>query len=172
MSIESTLSSNCLILCLPFSFCIQPFSASVFSSELALHIRWSSIGTSASAPSPSNEYSGLISFRVDWLDLLAVQRTLKNLLQHHNLKASILQCSVFFMVQLSRVTLKRRAGSQLLCQQNTKHAIILNPYSKFAVLTLHISQAHLDQVRNLVIVPVLKVVLLKSTMVSKTCLAR
>ena len=71
-----------------------------FSNELILCIRWPELSFSFSI-SPSNEYSGLISFRIDWLDLLAVQRTLKNLLQHHSSKASILQCSAFFIVQLS-----------------------------------------------------------------------
>ena len=73
----------------------------VFSSESALHIRWPNNWRFSFSISPSNEYSGLISFRVDWFGLLAVQGTCKSLLQHHNLKASILQCSAFFMVQLS-----------------------------------------------------------------------
>ena len=75
----------------------------VFSSESALHIRWSKYWSFSFSISPSNEYSGLISFRMDWLDLLAVQGTLKSLLQHHSSKASILQCSAFFMVQLSHL---------------------------------------------------------------------
>ena len=72
-----------------------------FSNESALLIRWPKYWSLSFNISPSNEYSGLISFRMDWLDLLAVQGTLKNLLQHHSSKASILQCSVFFMVQIS-----------------------------------------------------------------------
>ena len=72
----------------------------VFSSELALHIRWPKYWSFSFSISPSNEYSGLISFRMDWFDLLSVQRTLKSLLQQHNSKASILWCSTFFMVQL------------------------------------------------------------------------
>ena len=76
----------------------------VFCSELALHIRWPKYYWSFSfSISPSNEYSGLMSFRMDWLDLLAVQGTLKNLLQHHSLKASVFWCSAFFMVQLSHL---------------------------------------------------------------------
>ena len=93
--------SNHLILChflLPLS--IFP-SIRVFSNELVFHIRWPKYWTFSSSISPSNEYSGLISFRMDWLDLLAVQGNLKSLLQHHSSKASILQCSTFFIVQLS-----------------------------------------------------------------------
>ena len=76
-------------------------SIRIFSSESALCIRWTKYWSFSFTISPSNEYSGLISFTIDWLDLLAVQRTLKSLLQHHSSKASILQCSAFFMVQLS-----------------------------------------------------------------------
>ena len=101
MSIELVMPSNHLILCpllLPPS--IFP-SIRVFSSESVLHIRWSKYWGFSFSISPSNEYSGLISFRMDWLDLLAVPGTLKNLLQHHSSKASILQCSPFFILQLS-----------------------------------------------------------------------
>ena len=76
-------------------------SIRVFSNELALHVRWTKYWSFSFSISPSNEYLGLISFRLDWFDLLAVQRTLKSLLQQHNSKASILWCSTFFMVQLS-----------------------------------------------------------------------
>ena len=76
-------------------------SITVFSSELALHIRWPKYWSFNFSISPSNEYSGLISFRIDWLDLLVVQGTLKNLLQYHSSKASILWCSAFFIIQLS-----------------------------------------------------------------------
>ena len=76
-------------------------SIRVFSEELALRIRWPKYWSFSFSISPSNEYSGLISFRIDWLDLLAVQGTLKNILQHHSSKASILQCSAFFVVHLS-----------------------------------------------------------------------
>ena len=102
MSIESVMPSNHLILCclllLPPS--IFP-SISIFSNESVLHIRWPKYWSFSLSINPSNEYSGLISFRMDWLDLLAVQGTLKSLLQHHSSKASILQCSAFFIVQLS-----------------------------------------------------------------------
>ena len=94
--------SNHLILCCPFLLLPSIFPRiRVFSNELALHIRWPKYWTFSFSVSPSNEYSGLISFRIDWLDFLAVQGSLKSLLQHHSSKASILQCLAFFMVQLS-----------------------------------------------------------------------
>ena len=99
MSIESVMPSSLLILCRPFLLLPPiPPSISVFSNESTLHIRWPKYWSFSF--SPSNEHSGLISFRIDWLDLLAVQGTLKSLLQHHSSKASILQCSAFFTVQL------------------------------------------------------------------------
>ena len=102
MSIESVMPSNHLILCHPLLLLPSIFpSIRVFSSESVLHIRWPKYWSFSFGISPSNEYSGLISFRVDWLDLLAVQGTLKSLLQHHSSKASILRRSAFFMVQLS-----------------------------------------------------------------------
>ena len=101
-SIESVMPSNHLILCCPLLLLPSIFPSNrVFSSELALHIRWPKYWIFSFSISPSNEYSGLISFRINWLDLLAVQGTLKSLLQLHSSKASILQCSAFFMVQLS-----------------------------------------------------------------------
>ena len=102
MSIESVMPSNHLILCRPLLLLPSIFpSIRVFSKELALHIRWPKYWSVSFNISPSNEYSGLISFRMDWLDLLAVQGTLKNLLQHHSSKTSILWCSAFFIVQRS-----------------------------------------------------------------------
>ena len=102
MSIESVMPSSYLILCCPLLLLPSIFpSIRVFSSESALHIRWPKYWSFSFSISPSNEYWGLISFRMDWLDLLAVQRTLKSLLQHHSSKASILWCSAFFVVQLS-----------------------------------------------------------------------
>ena len=104
MSIESVTPSNHLILCHPLLLLPSIFpSIRVFSNESVLHIRWPeywSFSFSFSI-SPSNEYSGLISFRINWLDLLAVQRTHKSFLQYHSSKASILQHSAFFMIQLS-----------------------------------------------------------------------
>ena len=100
MSTESMIPSNHLILCHPFLLPPSIFpSIRVFSSESALHIRWAKYWRFSI--SPSNENSGLISFRIDWLDLLAVQGILKSLLQHHNLKAFNLHHSAFFMIQLS-----------------------------------------------------------------------
>ena len=102
MSIESVMPSNHLILCRPLLLPLSIFSSiRVFSDELVLRIRWPKYWSFSLNISPSNEHPGLISFRMDWLDLLAVQGTLKSLLQHHSLKASILQCSAFFIVQLS-----------------------------------------------------------------------
>ena len=102
MSIKSVMPSNHLILCYPLLLLPSIFpSIRVFSNELALCIRLPKYWSFSFNISPSNEYSGLISFRMDWLDLLAPQGTLKNLLQHHSSKASILQCSAFFVVQLS-----------------------------------------------------------------------
>ena len=101
-SIESVMPSNHLILCRPLFFPPSIFpSIRIFSDESALHIRWPKYWSFSFNISPSNEYSGLISFRMDWLDLLAVQGTLKSLLQHHSSKASVFQCSAFFTVQLS-----------------------------------------------------------------------
>ena len=109
MSIELVMLSNhlivyCPILLLPSIFC----NIRVFSSESAVHIRWSKYWSSSFSISPSEEYSLLISFRIDWFDLLAVQGTLKSFLQHHNWKTSILQCSAFFIVQLSHACMSQR----------------------------------------------------------------
>ena len=102
MSIKSVMPSNHLILCRPLLLLYSIFpSIRGFSSELVLCIRWPKYWSFSFSSSPSNEYSGLITFRMDWLDLLAVQGTLKGLLQHHSSKTSIVQHSAFFMVQLS-----------------------------------------------------------------------
>ena len=102
MSIESVMPSNHFILCYPLLLPTSIFpSIRVFSKESVLCIRWPKYWSFSFSISPSSEYSGLISFRMDWLDLLAVQETLKLLLQHHSSRASILQCSAFFIVQLS-----------------------------------------------------------------------
>ena len=102
MSIESVMPSNHLILCHPLFLPPSIFpSIRVFSNESVLRIRWPKCSSFSFSISPSNEYSGLISFRMDWLDLLAVQGTLKSFLLHHSSKASILWCSAFFIVQLS-----------------------------------------------------------------------
>ena len=102
LSIESVMPSNHLILCGPLLLLPSIFSSiKVFSNESVLRIRWPKYWSFSFNISPSTEYSGLISSRMDWFDLLAVQGTLKSLLQHHSSKASILQCSAFFIVQLS-----------------------------------------------------------------------
>ena len=102
MSIESLMPSSHLILCCPLLLLLSIFpSIRVFSNESAFHIRWPKYWSCSFSISPSNEYSGLISFRMDRLDLLAVQEILKSLLQHHSSKASILRHSAFFTVQLS-----------------------------------------------------------------------
>ena len=117
MSIESVMPSNQLILCCPLLLLPSIFpSIRVFSNESTLHIRWPKYWSFSFNISPSNEYSGLISFRIDCFDLLAVPGTLKSLLQHHSSKASIHRCSAFFMAQLSHpymttgktITLTRR----------------------------------------------------------------
>ena len=109
MSIDLVMPFNHLILCCPLLFLLSIFpNLRVFSNESVLRIRWPNDW--CFSISPSNGYSGLISFRIDWLDLLAVQGTLKSLLQHHSSKASILQLSAFFMVQLSCADLR-----EMLC---------------------------------------------------------
>ena len=102
MSIETAMPSNHLILCHPLHLLPSIFrSIKVFSNKSVLCIRGTKYWSFTVSISSSNEYSGLISFRMDWLDILAIQGTLKNLLQHHSSKASILQCSAFFILQLS-----------------------------------------------------------------------
>ena len=102
MLIESVMPPNNLVLCRPFLLLPSIFpSIRVFSNKSVLHIRWPNCWSFSFSISPSNEYSGLFSFRMDWLDLLAVQGTLKSLLQYHSSKPSLLWCSAFFIVQLS-----------------------------------------------------------------------
>ena len=103
-SIESVMPSNHLTLCRPLLLPPSVFpSIRVFFNESTLHIRWPKYWSFSFSISPSNEHPGLISFRISWLDLLAVQGTLKSLLQHHSSKASILWCSAFFIVQLTSI---------------------------------------------------------------------
>ena len=129
MSIEWMMSSNYLILCHPLLLLPSIFpSIRVFSSELALHIRWPKYWSFNFSISLSNEYSGLISFRIDWFDLLAVQRTLKSFLEHHSSKASICRCSAFFMVQLSNLYMT--TGKTIaLTQKNRSVLFLLLPLS-------------------------------------------
>ena len=124
MSIELVMPSNPLILCRPLLLLPSIFpSIRVFSNESVLHIMWPNYWSFSI--SPSSEYSRLISFRMDWLDLLAVQGTLDSLLQHHSSKESILQCSAFFIVQLSHpymTTGKTIASTRLVCWQSNVSA--------------------------------------------------
>ena len=107
MSLELVMPSSQLILCRPLLLLPSIFpSIRVFSNESVLYIRWPKYWSFSFSISPSNEYSGLISFRMDWFVLLSLQGTLKSLLQHHSLKASILQCLAFFIVQLSKTIAK------------------------------------------------------------------
>ena len=135
MSAESVMSSNCLILPFPLLLLHSIFSSiRVFSDELALRIRWPKYWSFSFSISPSNAYSGLISFRIDWFDLLAVQENLKSLLQHHSLKASILWHSAFFKVRLSHpymTTGKSNFDYMDLCQQSGDSAF--NALSRFVI---------------------------------------
>ena len=148
MFIESVMQSNHLILC--HSLLLLPLifpQIRVFSNESALHIRWPKYWSFSFNLSPSNERPGLISFRMYWLDLLAVQEILKSLLQHHNSKASILQCSAFFIVQLShpymttgniialnRWTFVGKVMSLLTFFPRSKRLLISGLQSPFAVI--------------------------------------
>ena len=117
MSIESVMPSNHLVLYHPLSSCLQSFPASgSFLKKMALHIGWPKYWSFSFSISPSNEYSGLISFRIHWLDLLAVQGTLKSLLQYYSSKASILQRSAFFTVQLSHPYITTQKTTALTIQ--------------------------------------------------------
>ena len=147
--------STCLILCCPLLLLSSIFPRiMVFSNELVLLIRWPKCWSFSFNISPSNEYSGLISIRMDWLDLLAVQGTLKSLLQHHTSKASILQCSAFFIVQvmsllfniLSRLLIAflPRSKCVLISMLQSPSAIILDPKNikSLTVSTVSLSIFH------------------------------
>ena len=132
--------SSHLILChpLPFPHSVFP-SISVFSSESVLHIRWPKYWSFCFNISPSNKYSGLISFRIDWFDLLAIQGTLKSLLQHrHSSKASVLQCIAFFMVQLSHPYMTTGKTIAMTIQTFVGKVIflLLNMLSRFVIAFL------------------------------------
>ena len=155
MSIESVIPSNRLILCHSLLFLPSVFlSLRVFSNESALHIRWSKYLSFSFNISPSNENSGLISFKIDWFDLLAVHGTLKSILQHHSSKASILWCSAFFMVQLSHpymtagktiaLTIQTFVGKvmSLLFNMLSRFVIAFLPRSKYLLISwLQLSSA-------------------------------
>ena len=139
MSIDSVMPSNHFILCCPLLFlpCICP-SIRVFSYELALHIRWPKYWSFSFSISPSNEYSGLISFRTDWFDLLAVQGILKSLLQHHSTKASILWCSAFFIVQLLHLymTTGKTIALTIWTFVSKAMSLLFNTLSRFVMASL------------------------------------
>ena len=144
MSTELVMPSNHLILCCPLSLLPSIFpSIRVFSNEWVLCSRWRKYCFSFSI-SPSNEYSGLISFRMDWLDILAVQGTLKSLLQHHNLKGSILQCTAFFTVQLSHPYMT--TGETIALTRRTfvgkVISLLFNMLSRLAITFLPRSKLH------------------------------
>ena len=138
-SIESVIPSNCLIVCRPLLLLPSIFlSIRVFSNDSVLLIRWPKYWSFSFNISPSNEHSGLISFRMDWLDLLAVQGTLKSILQHHSSKVSILQCSAFFIVQLSHPYMT--PGKTIALTRRTfiskVMSLILNMLSSFVIVFL------------------------------------
>ena len=129
--------SNHLILCCPLLLLSSVFlSIRVFSSETPLHIRWPKYWSFSI--SPSDEYSGLNSFRIDWFDLLAVQGTFKSLLQHHNAKASTLWCSAFFMVQLSHsyMTTGKTIALTIWTFGGKMTSLLFNTLSKFVIAFL------------------------------------
>ena len=139
MSIESVMLSNHLILCRTRLLLLSIFpSIRVFSNRSAFHIRWPKYLNFSFNISPSNEHPGLISFRMDWLDLLAVQGTLKSLLQHHSSKASILRCSVFFTVQLSHpsMTTGKTIALTRLTFVDKVMSLLLNMLSRFVITFL------------------------------------
>ena len=139
MSIESLMPFKHLILCCPLLLLPSIFpSIRVFSNESALHIRWPKYWSFSFSISPSNEHPGLISFRMDWLDLLAVQGTLKSLLQHHSSKASILRCLAFFIVRLSHpyMTTGKTIGLTRWTYVGKVMSLIFNMLSRLATTFL------------------------------------
>ena len=145
MSIESVMPSSHLMLCCPLLLLPPiPPSIRVFSNKSVLHIRWPKYWSFSFSISPSNEYSGLISFRMDWLDLLAVQGTLKSL-EHHSPKASILRHSVFFMIQLSHPYMS--TGKTIALTRRTfdgkMMSLLFNMLPRFVTAFLPRSKCHL-----------------------------
>ena len=139
MSIELVMPSNHLILCRPLLLLPSNFpSIRIFSSESALCIRWPEYWSFSFSISPCSEYSKLISFRIDWFDLLAVQGTLNSLLQHHNLKASVLQHSSFFLVQLSHpyITTGKTIDLTIWTFVSKVMSLLFNTLSTFAIASL------------------------------------
>ena len=143
MSIESVMPSSHLILCRPLLLLPSIFpSIRVFSNDSVLHIRWPKYWSFSFNISPSNEHPGLISFRMVWLDLLAVQGTLKSLLQHHSSKASILWCSAFFIAQLSHAYMTTRKTIALTRQTSVDKvmSLLFNMLSRYKPHISEISQ--------------------------------
>ena len=143
MSIESVMPSNHLILCHPLLFLLSIFpSIRVFSNESVLCIRWPKYWGFSFSISSSNEYSGLIFFRMDWLDFLALRGTLKSLLQHHNSKASILQPSAFFIIQLSHpyVTTRKMIALMRWTFIGKVTSLLFNMLSRFVIAFLSSSK--------------------------------
>ena len=139
MSIELVMPSNHLILCHPLLLLPSIFpSIRVFSKESVLHIRWPKYRHFSFSISPSIEYLGQISFRIDWLDILAAHQTPKSLLQHHNLKASILQCSAFFIVQLSHLymTTGKTIALTIRSFDGKVMPLLFNMLSRFVIVFL------------------------------------
>ena len=144
MCIELVLPSNHLILCYSLLFLLSIFpSIRVFSNKSVLHIRWPKYWSFRYSISPSNEYSGLIPFRTDWFDLLEIQRSLKSLLQHHSLKASVLGCSAFFMVQLSHpyMTTEKTIALTRWTFAGKMMSLLFNTLSGFVIAFLFKKQA-------------------------------
>ena len=142
MSIALVMPSNHLILCLPLLLLPSVFPSIRVSSNKSVLCMWPKYWGVSFRISPSKEYSGLISFRIDWIDLLAVQRTLKSLLQHHSLKASILQCSAFFMAQLSHpyMTTGKTTALTIWTFVGKVMSLLFNMLSRFVIAFLPKSQ--------------------------------
>ena len=139
MSVESVMPSKHLVLCRPLLLLPSIFpSIRVFSNESVLHIRWQKYCSFSFSVSPSNECSGLISFRIDWLDLLAVQGTLKSLLQDHRSKASILHCSAFFIIQISHpyMTTRKTIALTRWTLVGKVMSLLFNMLSRFVIAFL------------------------------------
>ena len=145
MSIKSVMPSNHLILCHPLLLLPSIFpSIRVFSNESVLHMRWPMYWSFSFSISPSNDYSGLISFRMNWFNLLLVQGTLESLLKHHSAKASILRCSAFFIVQLSHPYMT--TGKTIALTRQTLvgkvMSLLFNIYSTLSLFVFRLSLPH------------------------------
>ena len=151
MSIESVMPSNHLILCHPLLLLPSIFpSIRIFSNESDLRIRWPKYWSFSFNISPSNEYPGLISFRMGWLDLLAVQGTIKSLLQHHSSKALILQCSAFFIVQLSHpyMTTGKTVALARQTYVGKVMSLLLNMHSRLVITFLPRSKKYFSYIAS------------------------